>query len=158
MTNSRIAKQPLPPSELRMPERHITIPAKLDQIHSVCDFIGSSALAAGFDDSEIYQCQLAVTEACENIILHGYGEGTPGHIDVMAVIGSDSLEVHLCDHAPPFNPAQSPEIQPWDEDDPPVGGLGLIIIHKVMNEVVYTREAERNCLIMKKLKTTNLID
>jgi anti-sigma regulatory factor (Ser/Thr protein kinase) len=140
-----------------MPDRTITIPAKLDQIHSVCDVVGSNALAAGFDESEAYQCQLAVSEACENIILHGYGEGTPGHIDVSVITASQFLEIHLCDHAPPFNPAQSPEIKPWDEDDPPVGGLGLIIIHKTMDEVIYTREKERNCLIMKKQKSTDPI-
>ena len=150
--NSRTEKQPLHHSEPGSKERHITIPAKLDQIPSVCDLVGSSAQDAGFNETEGYQCQLAVTEACENIILHGYGEGTVGEIEVSVTIAPQALKIHLCDHAPPFNPAQSPQEKPWDENDPPVGGLGLVIIHRVMDEVAYTREEEQNCLIMKKSK------
>jgi len=54
------------------------------------------------------------------------------------------------DEAPPFNPAYSPEEIDWTEDDPPVGGLGLMIIHKVMDEISYTRKDKRNWLTMLK--------
>ena len=134
-----------------MPERKVTVPARLDQIETVCDLVGESALEAGFTDQDSYRCQLAAGEACENIILHGYQKETGGDITVTVEFDPGQLTIILCDQAPPFNPAESPPSREWSVEDPPIGGLGLVIIHKVMDEVDYTRIKGENCLRMKKL-------
>jgi serine/threonine-protein kinase RsbW len=128
----------------------LTIPGRLDQVEQVCVLVGQSARAAGFDRRTAYACQLAVTEACENIILHGYGGEDVGEITVSAETAPGELAVELEDRAPPFNPSTKPPPPTWPRDDPPVGGLGLRIIHRVMDEIKYRRSGDRNVLRLVK--------
>jgi serine/threonine-protein kinase RsbW len=138
-----------------MPESRVTIPARLDQIEAVCDLVGSSASKAGFTESDAYRCQLAAGEACENIILHGYKKESAGNIQVAVEVEPGEITIVLCDQAPAFNPAEYPPVQEWTLEDPPIGGLGLVIIHKVMDEVNYRRKEGKNCLRMKKFARAN---
>lgn len=132
--------------------RQATFPGRLDQIEAICRLVELSAREAGFDSAASYACQLAVAEASENIIKHGYGVEGKGSIRVSAVRRAEALAFELWDDAPPFNPALSPTISQFDEEDPPVGGLGLIILHRVMDEVHYERRAGQNHLTMVKRK------
>ena len=65
-----------------MVKKHMKIDGHLDQIERVGRFIQEAAQDAGFDEMESYACELAVSEACENIILHGYGDDSTGEIEV----------------------------------------------------------------------------
>jgi anti-sigma regulatory factor (Ser/Thr protein kinase) len=130
--------------------RRLTIPGRLDAIESACEFVEAGAQAAGFDESTSYACQLAVAEACENIVIHGYGRQAAGDIRIQVSAAPGDLTVRLEDSAPPFNPARPPNEQEWDQHDPPVGGLGLHIIHRVMDRVSYARRAGCNRLTMRK--------
>lgn len=128
----------------------ITVPAYHARIENICDLAGEAAIKAGFDSRTAYACQLAIGEACENIINHGYkGEGI-GDIELSAEISPGIITLTLCDTAPPFNPAVEPGPPHWKEEDPPVGGLGLLIIHRVMDRVKYTRSGGKNFLELQK--------
>lgn len=132
-------------------EGRLTIQAFLDQIQSLRTLVNQAAEEAGFPEDEQYATQLAVSEACENIIIHGYGGENTSPIDMRVSSEPGVVQIDLWDEADAFNPAQRPEEPEWSQDDPPVGGLGLIIIHRVMTEVQYTREDDRNHLSMRKL-------
>lgn len=134
-----------------MTSLHLVIPAQLDQLEVVCDAVEQAAMAAGFDERTRYACQLAVTEACENIVKHGYGNAASGgsiELRLEATLGE--LRIELIDGAPPFNPAAAPTVAEWDLDDPPVGGLGLLIMHRVMDSLDYQRAEGKNRLVMLK--------
>lgn len=133
-----------------MSVRRLTIPGRLDAIEAACECVEAGAQDAGFDDSTNYACQLAVAEACENIVIHGYREQSAGEIRLAVTSSPGSLIVQLEDTAPPFNPARRPGEQEWDPRDPPVGGLGLHIIHRVMDRVSYVRRSGSNRLTMRK--------
>jgi anti-sigma regulatory factor (Ser/Thr protein kinase) len=133
-----------------MQERELTVPGRLDQIEKVCSLVGEAARGAGFGSRQAYACQLAVTEACENIIKHGYGREDAGDIHAIVRSQPGELTVELLDSAPPFNPAARPPDRTWTEQDPPVGGLGLVIIHRVMDEVKYRRKGRQNRLFLRK--------
>lgn len=130
--------------------RTLRIPGRLDQIEKVCSLVGEAARDAGFTQRTAYACQLAVTEACENIIKHGYGSEGAGEIQASIRASPGNLSVELLDNAPPFNPAAKPADRVWSSQDPPVGGLGLIMIHKVMDEVKYRRKGRHNWLLLRK--------
>ena len=95
-----------------MAERQLTIPGRLEQIERICHLVSRAALDAGFDRRMAYACALAVNEACENIILHGYGEARPGKIQAVARAVPGELTIELEDTAPPFNPAAKPPPPP----------------------------------------------
>jgi anti-sigma regulatory factor (Ser/Thr protein kinase) len=128
----------------------LTIPGRLDRIQDVTTRVGEAAHAAGFGDRDAYVSELAVAEACENIIKHGYGAEDRGTIEVMIQASRRRLVIELEDHGPPFNPAVEPETREWTPEDPPVGGLGLLIIHRAMDEVRYTRTRSGNKLRLEK--------
>ncbi len=146
------ANQPSPPSRISMQEKRLSIPSKLDQVESVCRFIDESARSAGFDEKESYACQLAVTEACENIILHGYQGANGEKITVKIKTRPGDLMIKIIDQAPPFNPAEPLPEKTASPDDPPIGGLGLVILNKVMDEVEYKRTQSGNTLRLRKTK------
>jgi serine/threonine-protein kinase RsbW len=133
-----------------MTDHSLTIEGRFDQVASLSDLVESIATDAGFSSSDQYALQLAVCEALENIIIHGYqGESTNL---IEAHVNSDPGEVtiEIWDDAPPFNPSDTPVEIDWNQDDPPVGGLGLKIMHKVMDEIHYERKGERNWLQLSK--------
>lgn len=137
-------------SDAVMKVRRISIPGQLEEIENVSRVVGDCAKGAGFDELTSYTCQLAVGEACENIIKHGYGEDHTGPIRVVIRTTPGEIEVELFDDAPPFDPANASLTENWPLDDPPVGGLGLRIIYAVMDEVQYQRTDQENLLRMRK--------
>ncbi len=128
----------------------VTIPGRLDQVEKICGQVGEAGREAGFDRRTVYACQLAVCEAVENIVKHGYRGERSGEIEARIHVTPGDLTVELLDSAPPFNPAAKRSTPSWNLQDPPVGGLGLIMIHKVMDEVKYRRKRGRNWLLLRK--------
>lgn len=129
---------------------HMKIDSHLDQIERIGRFIQEAAQDAGFDEMECYACELAVSEACENIILHGYGDDSTGEIEVSVQTEPDNITIELWDDAPQFDPVNCPPKLDPPIDDPPIGGLGLVIMHKVMDEMEYNRREGRNQLRMRR--------
>jgi serine/threonine-protein kinase RsbW len=148
--NTRIEKRLLVRSKLRMSERSLKIEGRFDQIAQLSDLVECSALEAGFDSRDRYALQLAVCEALENIIIHGYQGESCNLIETHLIADPGKVRIEIWDDAPPFNQAIGPAEIDWTEDDPPVGGLGLLIIHKVMDEIHYERKGMRNWLSMRK--------
>lgn len=137
-----------------MSRRRLTTPAHVDQLESISRFIEECANSAKFNDRDNYACQLAVSEVCENVIKHGYGEENEGTIDLNVLADVGEMTVEIFDTAPAFNPtllSESPTNN--TNDDPPVGGLGLRIIYRVMDTVEYSRRGEQNCLRLVKHTT-----
>ena len=75
----------------------LSLPATLDALAPISEFITDATAQAGLDDHAAWQVQLAVDEAATNIIQHGYDESTPGIIDLGWEIASDELVVTLRD-------------------------------------------------------------
>jgi len=128
----------------------LSIPAYHKEIKNLCDLTGKAANEALFTRRTAYACQLAVGEACENIINHGYKQEGIGQIELTAESSPGRLKLVLRDSAPPFNSAIKPDHLHWQEEDPPVGGLGLRIIHRVMDRVKYKRIKNYNVLELQK--------
>jgi serine/threonine-protein kinase RsbW len=113
-----------------------TFPGRFDSLAAIGEFVASAAEAAGLDACAIYAVQLAVDEACSNIIEHAYGAEEQGDIECTYHIQSDGLTVVLRDYGRPFNPADVPD--PDTKaclEDRPTGGLGLYFIRQLMDQV-----------------------
>ena len=69
----------------------------------------------------------------------------------MMVREGGELIVTLIDHGIAFDPTlrKDPDIT-LSAEDRPIGGLGIFLIKKIMDEVSYQRVDERNVFIMKK--------
>jgi len=137
-----------------MSESRMVIPARYDRIKQACTFVVDAAQVAGLDESAVFHCQIAVDEACTNIIEHGYEGEDRGQIEVVCQIESGKLKIELIDQAPVFDVTQvpDPELNRALEETN-IGGLGIYFIKKMMDEVIYEHEDGTNRLTMVKRQT-----
>lgn len=131
--------------------RSLTIPGRYDRLAQACRFVAEAASAAGLDESESNHCQLAVDEACTNIIEHGYGGENRGEIRLTCDPAPGELTITIHDTARPFDPAGVPMpdlTAPLDEMR--IGGLGLFFMRQVMDAVEFDHQADGNTLTLIK--------
>lgn len=93
---------------------------------------------------------LAVDEACSNIIRHSYMGNACGKIELLIVPGKKQLKIDIMDYGMPWTPARLPR-EPGEPLKIKPGGLGLYIIHQVMDQVKYHRsDKDQNTISMVK--------
>jgi anti-sigma regulatory factor (Ser/Thr protein kinase) len=61
----------------------------------------------------------------------------------------------MIDSAPPFDPTTVPNSKVEERIEDQVGGLGLPIIRRVMDEIEYSRQGDTNRLILRKFSTSD---
>lgn len=92
---------------------------------------------------------LAVNEALANVMRHGYGGATDRPIQIAAELRTGEVRVLIRDWGPTFDPA----VLPGGVHDPlKPGGLGLMCIRGIMDEVTYERLSDGMLLTMVKRK------
>src|SRR5438552_8818951 len=79
----------------------LTLPATLESLEPLVQYVLSAAAAAGLDRKASYRLRLAVDEIATNIITHGYAEShIDGDVLVHANVGDERLVITLEDWAP----------------------------------------------------------
>ncbi|MBI3241335.1 MAG: ATP-binding protein [Chloroflexi bacterium] len=137
-----------------MSESRLIVPARYDRIKQLCTFVVEAAELAGLDESAVFHCQIAVDEACTNIIEHGYEGEDKGQIEVVCRAGAGVLSIELRDQAKPFDVSQVPEPQlNVSIEETAVGGLGVYFMKKMMDEVNFVYKDGTNSLLMVKRRS-----
>ena len=128
--------------------------ARYENLEAIDRFVADAAERAGFDHCTVYQIQLAVDEACSNIIQHAYGGEGRGVIECSHTIQDGDLTIVLRDYGDPFDPSSVPEPKiEADLEERTGGGLGLYFIHQIMDEVTFDFDSEEgNVLTLVKRK------
>ena len=117
-------------------EQTTSFPGRFDSLAAIGEYVARAAEAAGLDARSVEGVELAVDEACSNIIEHAYGGEGRGDIEVTYHIDGDGLTVVLRDYGRPFDPDRVPEPDlqaPLEERD--AGGLGLHFMRQLMDQV-----------------------
>ncbi|MCB9497583.1 MAG: ATP-binding protein [Fibrobacteria bacterium] len=131
-------------------------PARLEDLADMMSFLEESGGALGVPAGLQAKLALACEEAFVNVISYAYPDGE-GSLRI-AVEGAPSgdppsagVEIVLTDSGIPFDPLarQMPDTSLAPEDRP-IGGLGILLIRRTMDEVRYRRENGRNILTMRK--------
>jgi serine/threonine-protein kinase RsbW len=132
----------------------VTFPGRFESLAAIGKFVTRAAEAAGLDERAVYAVQMAVDEACSNIIEHAYGGEGQGDIECTCLVSDDGLSVILRDRGRSFDPAGVPPPDlhvSLEERD--AGGLGLYFIRRLMDEVHFEfRPNLGNTLTMVKRK------
>ncbi|NWK56781.1 SpoIIE family protein phosphatase [Verrucomicrobiaceae bacterium N1E253] len=98
-------------------------------------------------------CNLGVAfdELLTNTISYGYEDGEQREIDITVDIHADHVTVVLCDDAAPFNPFTREDPDTTSSlDEREIGGLGIHLVKKLMDEVGYERKVNQNVLTLTK--------
>lgn len=116
--------------------RTAIFPAAFDQLDAIREFASQAARDAGMEAADIHAVELAVDEACSNIIEHAYQDTHGGDIECTCDLGQNVLTIALRDHGRPFDPSAvtSPDLRS-DLAHRKVGGLGVYLIHALMDEI-----------------------
>jgi serine/threonine-protein kinase RsbW len=130
----------------------LTVSGRFKNLARIADFISDIAGQAGLNDKATYAMQMAVDEACTNIIEHAYGGEGKGQIQIRCHIQTDGLQVTIFDWGTPFDPAQVPELDPTTPlADRKIRGMGLFFIYNLVDAVEFKfNTAEGNQLILFK--------
>jgi anti-sigma regulatory factor (Ser/Thr protein kinase) len=118
----------------------LKLPATLESLKAIREFIGSAASKAGLTRDRSYGLTLAVDEIATNIITHGYEEaGGTGDILINANVTDGVVEITLEDTGVPFNPLLHAEPRELDAplEERGVGGLGIFLARKSVDEFRY---------------------
>lgn len=134
--------------------RHLIVRGRYENIPTITSFVGEAAEAAGFGESGVFHCQMAVDEACTNVIEHAYGGEDLGDIQITCTVEPGTCQVEVFDRGEPFVPDEIPEprLQATIEDLKP-GGIGLHLMRQVMDTVEFSFTDSGNRLLMIKRGT-----
>jgi serine/threonine-protein kinase RsbW len=128
--------------------------AKFEFLDEIREFVGGVARQGGFSDKDVYNIQLATDEAASNMIEHSYEHIPDGVIDLSCGMEGDHIRIVLIDYGEPFDPSviPLPDLKA-DLSDRKIGGLGIFLMRKLMDEVHYEpRPDKSNVLTMIKRK------
>lgn len=125
----------------------LVVPGKLESLGRIGEYVLDAATSAGLERREAYRLRLAVDEIATNAIVHGYDEaGTTGDLIVQADFDDRHLQLVLEDAGPEYDPLSTPPPDDLDQplDDRDIGGLGVFLALKGVDEFRYSREDGKN--------------
>jgi len=131
---------------------NITFPANFEFLDEIRELVAKVAREGGFTEKEIYSLQLAADEAASNIIEHAYEGVLNAEIDMTCDVYDDNLIITMRDTGMPFDLSnvKQPNIKA-DLFERQIGGLGVYLMRKLMDEVRYESNPRTgNLLTMSK--------
>ena len=130
----------------------ITVPAEAAALEMVNAFIQEKLESINCPKRAKMQMMLAVEEIFVNISSYAY------HPEVgLAEVGVDvngdpsTVTIRFLDQGRPFNPLEKPDADiTLSAQEREIGGLGILLVKKIMDQVDYAYENGKNILIIKK--------
>ena len=100
-----------------------------------------------------YAVNLVIDEILTNTISYGYEDDERHQIEIIVRVEAEALVVVIVDDSMPFDLALAPERDlEASLEDTPLGGLGLFLVHRMMDSVEYRRE--EGCNVVTLVKNT----
>jgi anti-sigma regulatory factor (Ser/Thr protein kinase) len=134
----------------------VQTPGDISYLYRIREFIAGIATEVGIEPQEIDNIELAIDEACTNVIEHGYAPDDPNkELTIRMEINSAQMVLTVIDRAKPFNlllyqPREITALKAEGKD----GGLGIRLIKQIMDVIEYkTRPDGYNELMMTKYFT-----
>lgn len=110
--------------------------------------MGSLVFNGHVDEKFIHELKLVAEEWFANIINHGYADNEAGEVEIELVPDSKGICLTMIDSAPAYNPLEADQ-KPQDQDFRQ-GGMGLILIKSLTDELLYSRSERQNVFSIKK--------
>ena len=82
----------------------LQVPSSTENLALIREFVSSAAGQAGFDEKDIGKLELAVDEACANVIEHAYGHDVSKEVVVRVRLDDEFLKIDIEDTGNGFDP------------------------------------------------------
>jgi serine/threonine-protein kinase RsbW len=137
---------------MKISENEIIVKSSTDNLSKIRSFTRKHAAGSGFDEDTISKIILAVDEACTNIVKHAYHYFPQGEITINIKSYKSKFKITITDSGSKFNPSEieEPNLKEYHKQKK-VGGLGMFLMKKLMDEVNYhTLAKDRNQVVLVK--------
>ncbi|MGG4143968.1 anti-sigma B factor RsbW [Paenibacillus algorifonticola] len=134
----------------------LTIPAEADYLDIVRLTLYGLAVKLGFEYEQIEDMKVAVGEACNNAIIHGYEHRGSGELHVSFEQQLDGLKICVRDKGSSFNYEQAVNrtagaLHATRLSEAPIGGLGLYMMQALMDHVEVNTTSGTEVILTKLL-------
>lgn len=133
----------------------ITVPAELSRLDDVLAMIHDELGQRHCPITVQHQLDIVIEELFVNVCKYAYEElGTVGECMVEYVYNANpsSLTISITDWGVPFDPlAHADPKLPTSVDDARIGGLGILMVKRMVNDMSYLRDGEANVTVFKKI-------
>jgi anti-sigma regulatory factor (Ser/Thr protein kinase) len=145
-------------SEISM--EHLTVPASLDSLPAIGQFVLRAASSAGLDRQASYGLRLAVHEIAANCLIHGQaGADSQAVLEVHAAIHEQGVTITLEDTGVPYDPRQAPPPEDLSRplEERATGGMGVFLAQRSVDLLDYERSGAKNrCIFFMKRRPAPL--
>ncbi|MBK7598874.1 MAG: ATP-binding protein [Acidobacteria bacterium] len=116
----------------------MTVPSSTENLALIRDFVTSVGKQARMSDVDIANLELAVDEACANVIEHAYGHDRTKEVTIRAIFDESEMRISVIDSGKGFDPSQV-QSETLDQliNERKSGGLGMRLIKTLMDDVRY---------------------
>lgn len=112
--------------------------ARLADIGALLDFIDDFCEQAGINADDQFDLRLAIEEVATNVMMHGYGQRSPGPVEIAMCADTEQVTITISDRAAPFDPIHAPEPDlSASAEERPIGGLGWHLVKQIVDSLVY---------------------
>jgi serine/threonine-protein kinase RsbW len=133
---------------------NIKLPAQIENLERYRKVVLECAKEQGVAQERIIEIELAIEEALVNIFNYSYPEKT-GDVEINCKVDHHQFIIEMIDSGIPFDMTSHPNPDlKSDLSERQIGGLGIYLIKRMMDEVRYRRENDQNILtlIVKRAK------
>jgi len=135
--------------------KELTIAATVENIETVTDFVNEQLEAIDCPMKAQMQIDIAIDELFSNIAQYAYGTETgQATVRVEALEDPESVMITFMDNGVPYDPLTKADPDTTlSADEREIGGLGIFMVKKSMDDISYEYKDGQNILrIIKKLK------
>lgn len=132
--------------------KEITLDATVENLETVTDFVNAELERIGCPMKSMMQIDVVIDELFSNIAHYAYHPDV-GSATVTVDIKEDPVSVIITfmDNGKPFDPLQSDDPDTTlSAQERKIGGLGIFLVKKTMDDVVYEFKDGQNILTIKK--------
>jgi serine/threonine-protein kinase RsbW len=133
-------------------EFQIVVSNKLENLPAIAKFISDALQRFGMKEEKIFDVNVAVDEACTNIIQNAYSPEEEGTIEIRCeALNDNKCAVLIKDHGKPFAQTQAVAVDTTSSlEERKPGGLGLFFIRELVDEISYEYKDGYQTLTMVK--------
>ena len=134
----------------------LTVPASAAELPRVNEFIHAELDRRLCPKRVQNHLDIAVEELFVNVCHYAYPDATPedpGIVRIQRTYSAEppSIVVGIIDDGIPYNPLEKPDaVTPDDIADVPIGGLGILMAKKSVDDIAYERSNDSNIVTIEK--------
>lgn len=122
-----------------------------DTYPEILSYITERLNDSGCIEKTVTNFKICSSEILSNIDMYAYSERGDGEINVSVNIGESAVKVVFTDYGPEYNPLRhsNPDSEKRISEHK-IGGFGILIVKKMMDDIFYERKDGKNILTIKK--------